>query len=120
MKSRILGIALLSLVSVSARAMPASTESLLKGLASSGKLVEALEGEQNILKLEISRATDIRSDANMSELCGQDLLSRSASVLTVEIAYQPQRGADGEILTKSKKKYFVTRESADDLKLCQN
>ncbi|MEO5668757.1 MAG: hypothetical protein ABIR96_11915 [Bdellovibrionota bacterium] len=113
MKSKIFATALLSLVSFSAMAMPAQTESLMKSIATSGKLAEALQGEQNIQEIKISRNTNIR-DVNVQNLCGQDVMSRSASVLNVEIvSIGTTHGS-----VKSATKYFSTPESAEELKLC--
>lgn len=113
MKTKIFASALLSLASVSAMAIPAPTESLMKALSFDGKLAEALEGEQNIESVEISRVTDIRSSETLRMLCGQDLASRSASVLQVKINFVPRAAA-----VQSKSKYFVTTESASTLRLC--
>ena len=116
MKMKFVAATVLSLASLSAMAIPASTDDLIKGLVSSGKLATALENEKNIGEVKITRVANYHSDSGIMMLCGRDATSRSGSVLEVEVIYQHGPGTVATVYSSTT--LFVTRGAPEGLKLC--
>lgn len=117
MKLKLFASTLVTVSSLSAMAVPADTDSLMKALFNGGKLAEVVSNEKNVAEVKVSRVDNFRNDSSIESLCGSDVNSRSASVLSAEVIYGGG-GVDMVAAVYSSTHYFVTRGNAQSLKIC--
>ncbi|HVJ65128.1 MAG TPA: hypothetical protein VM901_07730 [Bdellovibrionota bacterium] len=118
MKIKNLIVTCVALGSASAMAVPDNTDNLVRALAQSNLIGEALKNVKDaVAEIKLSRVASYHKDDGIMAQCGLAALSKSGAVLKAEFVYDKKAGeiSHGAF---SETTYFVTAGSPKDLRVC--